>query len=162
MISLKSESFFTNSVTAKADCRLKQGGIRESKGTRLSTFGAREVLEWSKLAYQSAIRTELACATSQTKRVTSFFEKNLHRKYLQQSKNVTKLQMTVTWTSGYNIKEAVPFVEWGEKGGRRFLSPAGTLTFDRNSMCGTSYATSTLFFSKMNISLLILRFLQCR
>ena len=46
------------------------------------------------------------------------------------------LQMTVTWTSGYDITEAVPFVEWGEKGGRRFLAPAGTLTFDRNSMCG--------------------------
>jgi len=44
--------------------------------------------------------------------------------------------MTVTWTSGYDITEAVPFVEWGEKGGRRLLAPAGTLTFDRNSMCG--------------------------
>lgn len=46
------------------------------------------------------------------------------------------LQMTVTWTSGYDITEAVPFVEWGEKGRRRFLAPAGTLTFDKNSMCG--------------------------
>jgi hypothetical protein len=45
------------------------------------------------------------------------------------------LQMTVTWTNGYDITEAIPFVEWGEKGGRRFLAPAGTLTFDRNSMC---------------------------
>ncbi|KAG2625095.1 hypothetical protein PVAP13_3KG165600 [Panicum virgatum] len=44
--------------------------------------------------------------------------------------------MTVTWTSGYDITEAVPFVEWGEKGGRRFLTPAGTLTFDKSSMCG--------------------------
>jgi hypothetical protein len=60
--------------------------------------------------------------------------------------------MTVTWTSGYNIKEAVPFVEWGEKGGRQFLSPAGTLTFDRNSMCGTLYATIFQFFFKMDIS----------
>ncbi|VAI13938.1 unnamed protein product [Triticum turgidum subsp. durum] len=50
-------------------------------------------------------------------------------------------EMTVTWTSGYDIKEAVPFVEWGEKGGRRFLSPAGTLTFDRNSMCGAPART---------------------
>ena len=48
------------------------------------------------------------------------------------------LQMTVTWTSGYDITEAVPFVEWGEKGGRRFLTPAGTLTFDKSSMCGKS------------------------
>ena len=46
--------------------------------------------------------------------------------------------MTVTWTSGYDITEAVPFVEWGEKGGRRVLAPAGTLTFDKNSMCGKS------------------------
>lgn len=46
--------------------------------------------------------------------------------------------MTVTWTSGYDFKEAVPFVEWGAKGGQRVLSPAGTLTFDRNSMCGMS------------------------
>jgi len=50
-------------------------------------------------------------------------------------------EMTVTWTSGYDIKEAVPFVEWGEKGGRRSLSPAGTLTFDRNSMCGAPART---------------------
>lgn len=44
--------------------------------------------------------------------------------------------MTVTWTSGYGINEAEPFVEWGPKGGDRVRSPAGTLTFDRNSMCG--------------------------
>ncbi|EES16213.1 hypothetical protein BDA96_08G155000 [Sorghum bicolor] len=50
-------------------------------------------------------------------------------------------EMTVTWTSGYDITEAVPFVEWGEKGGRRFLAPAGTLTFDRNSMCGAPART---------------------
>jgi hypothetical protein len=50
-------------------------------------------------------------------------------------------EMTVTWTSGYDIKEAVPFVEWGAKGGRSFLSPAGTLTFDRNSMCGAPART---------------------
>lgn len=44
--------------------------------------------------------------------------------------------MTVTWTSGYNIDEAVPFVEWGWKGQEQKRSPAGTLTFHRNSMCG--------------------------
>ena len=44
--------------------------------------------------------------------------------------------MTVTWTSGYNIIEAVPFVEWGLKGESQTRSPAGTLTFHRNSMCG--------------------------
>ena len=44
--------------------------------------------------------------------------------------------MTVTWTSGYGIDEAEPFVEWGPKGGAQVRSPAGTLTFDRNTMCG--------------------------
>ncbi|KAM7483449.1 hypothetical protein LguiB_008032 [Lonicera macranthoides] len=45
-------------------------------------------------------------------------------------------EMTVTWTSGYNIDKAVPFVEWGSKGNHPTRSPAGTLTFDRGSMCG--------------------------
>ncbi|KAK0574788.1 hypothetical protein LWI29_029083 [Acer saccharum] len=44
-------------------------------------------------------------------------------------------EMTVTWTSGYGINEAEPFVEWGPKGGDSMRSPAGTLTFDRSSMC---------------------------
>ncbi|EOY22480.1 Purple acid phosphatase 27 [Theobroma cacao] len=44
-------------------------------------------------------------------------------------------EMTVTWTSGYNIIEAVPFVEWGLKGESQTRSPAGTLTFHQNSMC---------------------------
>ncbi|KAM7274930.1 hypothetical protein ACFE04_016796 [Oxalis oulophora] len=44
--------------------------------------------------------------------------------------------MTVTWTSGYDINEAVPFIEWGLLGHVRVKSPAGTLTYDRNSMCG--------------------------
>ncbi|KAI3764735.1 hypothetical protein L2E82_14748 [Cichorium intybus] len=39
-------------------------------------------------------------------------------------------EMTVTWTSGYNIDEATPVVEWGWNGQSR-LSPAGTLTFTR-------------------------------
>lgn len=46
-------------------------------------------------------------------------------------------EMAVTWTSGYNIDEAVPFVEWGLKGGHHKRSPAGTLTFHQNSMCGS-------------------------
>lgn len=46
------------------------------------------------------------------------------------------IQMTVTWTSGYGLNEAEPFVEWGAKGGEQKRSPAGTLTFDRRSMCG--------------------------
>ncbi|CAH9101126.1 unnamed protein product [Cuscuta europaea] len=50
-------------------------------------------------------------------------------------------EMTVTWTSGYGINEAEPFVEWGKKGGDQKHSPAGTLTFDRSSMCGAPART---------------------
>ncbi|KAJ8771544.1 hypothetical protein K2173_026721 [Erythroxylum novogranatense] len=50
-------------------------------------------------------------------------------------------EMTITWTSGYNIIEADPFVEWGMKGGIQTQLPAGTLTFDRNSMCGAPART---------------------
>ncbi|KAI3817318.1 hypothetical protein L1987_11107 [Smallanthus sonchifolius] len=42
-------------------------------------------------------------------------------------------EMTVTWTSGYGITEAEPFVEWGKIGGDQRHSSAGTLTFDRRS-----------------------------
>lgn len=49
------------------------------------------------------------------------------------------MQMTVTWTSGYDVIEAVPFVEWGLKGESQTQSPAGTLTFNRNAMCGMIY-----------------------
>uniref|UniRef100_A0A7N1A3F6 Purple acid phosphatase n=2 Tax=Kalanchoe fedtschenkoi TaxID=63787 RepID=A0A7N1A3F6_KALFE len=50
-------------------------------------------------------------------------------------------EMTVTWTSGYHIDEATPFVEWGLKRDTRMRSPAGTLTFDRGSMCGSPART---------------------
>ncbi|CAA3027902.1 probable inactive purple acid phosphatase 1 isoform X1 [Olea europaea var. sylvestris] len=50
-------------------------------------------------------------------------------------------EMTVTWTSGYDISEAEPFVEWGPKGEKQKRSPAVTLTFDRNSMCGAPART---------------------
>lgn len=51
-------------------------------------------------------------------------------------------EMTVTWTSGYGINEATPFVEWGVvKGQRRHRTPAGTLTFHQNSMCGSPART---------------------
>ncbi|KAL6661853.1 hypothetical protein ACP70R_001237 [Stipagrostis hirtigluma subsp. patula] len=46
-------------------------------------------------------------------------------------------EMTVTWTSGYDISEAYPFVEWGMAGADRpTRTAAGTLTFNRGSMCG--------------------------
>ncbi|PUZ52373.1 hypothetical protein GQ55_6G264400 [Panicum hallii var. hallii] len=49
-------------------------------------------------------------------------------------------EMTVTWTSGYDISEAYPFVEWGAvgaaAGAEPARTPAGTLTFSRGSMCG--------------------------
>lgn len=48
--------------------------------------------------------------------------------------------MTVTWTSGYGIDEAQPFVEWGPNGGEQTRSPAGTLTISRSSMCGLCYS----------------------
>ncbi|XP_076895163.1 putative inactive purple acid phosphatase 27 [Bidens hawaiensis] len=51
-------------------------------------------------------------------------------------------EMTVTWTSGYNIYEATPLVEWGRKGHNKKLSPAGTLTFTRGSMCGVPARTT--------------------
>lgn len=50
-------------------------------------------------------------------------------------------EMTITWTSGYGIDEAVPVVEWGLQGVKRTISPAGTLTFDRESMCGAPART---------------------
>lgn len=50
-------------------------------------------------------------------------------------------EMTVTWTSGYNIDEATPFVQWVSKGHKNKQSPAGTLTFDRSSMCGSPART---------------------
>lgn len=46
--------------------------------------------------------------------------------------------MTVTWTSGYDISEAYPFVEWGMLWTPPTRTPAGTLTFNRGSMCGKS------------------------
>ncbi|KDP30918.1 hypothetical protein JCGZ_11294 [Jatropha curcas] len=50
-------------------------------------------------------------------------------------------EMTITWTSGYNIDEAVPFVAWGLRGATLARSPAGTLTFNQNSMCGSPART---------------------
>jgi len=51
-------------------------------------------------------------------------------------------EMTVTWTSGYDIGEAYPFVEWGAlvagaaQPQQTARAPAGTLTFNQGSMCG--------------------------
>ncbi|KAL9226146.1 hypothetical protein vseg_001992 [Gypsophila vaccaria] len=50
-------------------------------------------------------------------------------------------EMTVTWTSGYSINEAIPVVQWGLIGEKKTISPAGTLTFDRASMCGAPAST---------------------
>lgn len=47
--------------------------------------------------------------------------------------------MTVTWTSGYDIDEAHPLVEWGIKWSTPVRSAAGTITFDRESICGMAY-----------------------
>ena len=56
------------------------------------------------------------------------------------------MQMTVTWTSGYNIDEAVPLVEWGLKGQTQTQTLAGTLTFHQNSMCGMHYMIDDLSY----------------
>ncbi|XP_035836971.1 probable inactive purple acid phosphatase 1 isoform X2 [Helianthus annuus] len=48
---------------------------------------------------------------------------------------------TVTWTSGYSIRESEPFVEWGKQGEKQRRSTAKTLTFNRNSMCGAPAKT---------------------
>lgn len=59
--------------------------------------------------------------------------------------------MTVTWTSGYDIKEAYPFVEWGMKWSPPTRTAAGTVTFDRESLCGMDrikdpfYALSSVY-----------------
>ncbi|KAH1202104.1 putative inactive purple acid phosphatase 27 [Glycine max] len=43
-------------------------------------------------------------------------------------------EMTVTWTSGYDINEAIPFVEWGPKG-----SPAQTVGWRDHGFIHTSF-----------------------
>nr|CAB3486606.1 unnamed protein product [Digitaria exilis] len=45
-------------------------------------------------------------------------------------------EMTVTWTSGYDITEAYPFVEWGMKWRPAVSTAAVTVTFDRETICG--------------------------
>ncbi|CAO2826982.1 unnamed protein product [Amaranthus hypochondriacus] len=50
-------------------------------------------------------------------------------------------EMTVTWTSGYNIDEAVAFVEWGPLDSSTKQSPAGTMTYTRNTVCGAPART---------------------
>ena len=52
--------------------------------------------------------------------------------------------MTVTWTSGYGLDEAEPFVEWGLQGEEQRSSLAVTLTFDRNTMCGALHTFKLL------------------
>ncbi|XP_024994014.1 probable inactive purple acid phosphatase 1 isoform X3 [Cynara cardunculus var. scolymus] len=50
-------------------------------------------------------------------------------------------KMTITWTSGYGVDEAEPFVEWARRGEDKRRSPAATLTIDRNSLCGAPART---------------------
>lgn len=67
-------------------------------------------------------------------------------KLCSQCSSFLDLQMTVTWTSGYNIDEAVPFVEWGFTGDLQSRSPAATLTFNQMSMCGMSQFISLWYW----------------
>ncbi len=47
------------------------------------------------------------------------------------------MQITVTWTSGYGLDEAVPLVLWGPEDNKsQFTSPASTLTYIRKDLCG--------------------------
>uniref|UniRef100_A0ACD5YEI1 Uncharacterized protein n=1 Tax=Avena sativa TaxID=4498 RepID=A0ACD5YEI1_AVESA len=50
-------------------------------------------------------------------------------------------EMTVTWTSGYDISEAYPFVEWGVKGSPPARALADTVTFGRERLCGEPAST---------------------
>jgi len=58
-------------------------------------------------------------------------------------------QMTVTWTSGYNVDEAVPLVEWGPYDSSPKQTPAGTLTFSRETLCGMA---ELLNYQLLNLS----------
>lgn len=54
------------------------------------------------------------------------------------------VQMTVTWTSGYGKKDADAVVQWGTEVGKdSWISPASTLTFTRQDMCGRSQVISS-------------------
>ena len=76
-----------------------------------------------------------------------FFSLSCTQFYSYSSNNVFNImQMAVTWTSGYNIIDAVPFVEWGFKGESQTQSPAGTLTFHCNAMCGMIYVLFLLSY----------------
>ncbi|CAM0952239.1 unnamed protein product [Alopecurus aequalis] len=50
-------------------------------------------------------------------------------------------EMTVTWTSGYSVGEAYPFVEWGMKGSPPVRTEAITVTFGRERLCGEPAST---------------------
>jgi hypothetical protein len=55
--------------------------------------------------------------------------------------------MTVTWTSGYDISEAYPFVEWGAKGSPYARAPADTVTFGRERLCGMHTLDLNILYS---------------
>lgn len=51
-------------------------------------------------------------------------------------------EMTATWTSGYGMNDAVPVVLWGNEQNKwQSMSPAITLTFTKNDMCGPPAST---------------------
>jgi hypothetical protein len=62
--------------------------------------------------------------------------------------------MAVTWTSGYNISEAYPFVEWRMKGDENpKRKPAGTLTYTRRQLCGIDQHSLVLNFDNTIIQI---------
>ncbi|KAG6553828.1 hypothetical protein Mapa_004745 [Marchantia paleacea] len=51
-------------------------------------------------------------------------------------------EMSVTWTSGYSKEEATPLVVWGVlNGDTNHTTPASTLTFTREDICGPPAST---------------------
>eukprot|EP00249_Psilotum_nudum_P009523 c21990_g1_i1 orf=205-1986(+) len=51
-------------------------------------------------------------------------------------------EMSVTWTSGYSLGEAIPMVSWGHGAeNHHLISPARTLSIDHSDMCGSPART---------------------
>ncbi|XP_055809923.1 probable inactive purple acid phosphatase 1 isoform X2 [Solanum dulcamara] len=109
---------------------------RTGKGTlKLQLINQRS--DFSVALFSGGLRNPKMVAVSNT---VAFANPNAPL-YPRLAQGKTWNEMTVTWTSGYDINEAEPFVEWGPQGGQQTQSPAGTLTFDRSSLCGAPART---------------------
>ncbi|BBN00519.1 acid phosphatase type 7 [Marchantia polymorpha subsp. ruderalis] len=62
--------------------------------------------------------------------------------YLRLAQGYDWNEISVTWTSGYSIEEATPLVVWGIlNGDTNHTTPASTLTFTREDICGPPAST---------------------